>query len=224
MNGKILLVFFTFLYLFETRLYTVLMPYGSICLIPLFTIYGLFSKKYLKILMKNLFSVYFFRISFFFIFLLVYCIFVGMRCGDFKFCGTVCHQFLCFISAMFLFSYYQKNGCDSCIVTNVILCYILMGIIQFICLNPLIRDFFDVFRSEETLYYRSFYDGYRGLAISSGAFFALGTGYALCFLLIGYKIFDLKLSFFTFIFSTFILLFGAISAARSSLFGVPMAF
>lgn len=154
-----------------------------------------------------------------------YCLFISTFKGTYEYSiiKTFLSQFIQLFIGILLFSLYKSKGKEKTIVKDIIYIFIIQSCIQFISLiSPRINEFFNLFRSDSAIIKGQLgYGGIRGLAISGSAFFGLGIGYGLIYIyyicnwnkiLNKYKI--LKLIFFI------MLLFGGLSAARSSIAGI----
>ena len=218
-----------FMYIFnfninQSKIFTSVNIVAIFCFFALFFKKG-FIEKYVSVLRSK------FHFCLFTIFLLI--IFISFlspiiqSTNDFSFLKTILHQFYSIEVGLLLYSYMiiQMNNIQ--IVNIIIFCFLVQAIVQFLCfVFPPFKTLTDIFRDEYTIYKSSTsYIGFRGLAISGNAFFGLAAAYAIVFYLIIMKWEDiLKINIVGKIACVFLLLFGGLSAGRTSIVGIIIGF
>lgn len=220
-NNLFLYVLF-FICIFEVRLYTISMPLGSVCVGVFCILLLLLISKYRKVFFNIFCSSYHKKVLMVYVVLLVFSVINGVRYFDFRYARLIIHQIIMIESLLLLYSLFVYYKGSTAIEEYIIDVYIFMAFIQFfsyIC--PAFLLVTNIFRSPTILFYSKYYDGYRGLAISSSGFFGLATGYALIYILIfnEWKIWKYK-NYLVRVLLLIIFSFGAISAARSSIVGL----
>ena len=145
---------------------------------------------------------------------------------DFSYITTLVHQIISAMIGVLTISYllYRKAN----IIESVILSFAAQGLIQFFSMmNANFRTATNVFRPENSIIIGQWsYSGIRGLAISGSAFFGLAVSYGLIYIIwaCNYnKIFIKKTLIFRLALWA-IILFGGMSAGRTSLIGFVLAF
>jgi hypothetical protein len=126
------------------------------------------------------------------------------------------------IIGIMLFSLYQLKNKNSEIIKHIILIFILQSSIQLISfISPTINEGLNIFRGASTVQIQGNYTGVRGLAVSGPAFFGLAICYALIYIyLIIYRGIFNKYSIFVKLLVCCLLLFGGLSAGRTSFVGI----
>ena len=142
---------------------------------------------------------------------------------EYSFVVTFISQLINLGIGLLVFSLYIKKSKENVIIRHLIYIFIAQSTIQFISfVSPEINELLNFFRNENAISIgQEGYGNLRGLSISGSAFFGLGAVYGLIYIvyIINWdKLFKnnklLKIAFFI------LLIFGGLSAARTSLVGI----
>lgn len=164
-------------------------------------------------------------IFFFLTLLIIYCALLStvFSTYDYTIIRVFLRHFFILLDGVLLFAFYAKSGNVESVPRHIICIFLIQSfIILASMISPDIRLFLDYFKSPSIVEKASrSYDGFRGLAISSGGFFSLASAFGLIFI----YYFDLwndmfkKAIILRFLF-VFPLLIAALSAGRASLAGL----
>lgn len=139
---------------------------------------------------------------------------------DFSYTKVLVHQFINLEIGVLLIAYskYKKTQ----VVDSVVKSFVIQAAIQLLCfLSPTFLRVTDIFRDDATIMKREeSYAGFRGLAISSSAFFGLAIAYVVVLVLfaIYWDRISMKQTFK--VLSVPLLVFGSLSAGRTAVLGV----
>lgn len=142
---------------------------------------------------------------------------------DFSIIPSLVSQGINLTIGVILFSWYLYKNKATRIIDDIILVFVLQGVIQLISFVSVdIRELLNIFRGESAISVgHDQYKGMRGLALSGSAFFGLSAAYGLSLILffINYLKKGKKIDLVGLI-QLAILLFGGLSAGRTSLTGL----
>lgn len=142
---------------------------------------------------------------------------------DFSIIKTLLNQFIFLISVILIYPLIKNKGIK--VYQILIDIFIIQACIQLISfLSPSFRESTNFFRSENTIHLGQLGYGYiRGLSLSGTSFFGLGVCYGIIFILylFYWKKLNIKYNFIK-VLVFILLLFGGLSAARTSMVSIPI--
>lgn len=144
---------------------------------------------------------------------------------DLSFTMTMINQGLQIIIGIFLYADFCSNKKENEAVKYLIVAFVIQSIIQIVSFAfPTIYELLNVFRETSTVEIgESRYLGTRGLAIAGGGFFSLSSAYSVFFVLLAEYRTSFKKNKAITCLVLGVLLFGALSAGRTTLVGVSAA-
>lgn len=216
-----------FMYIFSFPLFKNINQTGSNFVIGiLLVLYFMCSKKYRIIVLKTLKKKYVVRIFIFLTTLTLYSLTIPtfLETYDYSIMVSFISHYAIIIIGIFIFSFYEFKNKITNIPYDLVKVFVIQGVIQVISFSfPNVNIFLNNFRTESAINLGQigFYEGTRGLALSGQAFFGLGVGFGLVFILFfkAWYVISPKYPYLKFLY-LIILIFGAISAARMSLVGL----
>lgn len=221
------MLFVLFSYIFNFPVLSQSFGMGSNFVIGFFLlIFAFLNNKYREIII-NLFNKKYILIIF--SILTIICLYSFMiptilDTDDYSIIPNFISQYFTLSIGIFVFALYIYKGRVSKLPLDLIYIYFIQGCIQLVSLVfPSVNIVLNNFRTSGAVEIgqEGFYGGIRGLSISGQAFFGLGVGYALIFILILKYWSQITPQFKVLRFVIFsIILFGGLSAARVSLVGL----
>ncbi len=222
-----MLVVYLFMYIFSFNLFQNSIFTSSIFLGIYLLLYLILHKKnrdlfFSQFLNKRVFMIFVF-LTFIIIISLAFPTFHGTY--DYSIIKTFINQFINLLIGLMLYSLYIYKGKQTKLLKHLIVVFIIQAIIQFTSFTfPVVNDFFNNFRSDKVIEKgQENYGGIRGLSLSSSSFFGLSSTYGLIFLiyLMNWKDVVFKSSVVK-VFTFVLLIFGGLSAGRTSLIGLSI--
>lgn len=189
----------------------------------------LFDKKYRKNYRTIFRNNYHWNVFLFWFLLSAFSVVVTIVHGqyDFSFVKVLVHQYVIIEIGFFVIAFFRAKNKQSEILNIVIDVFIIQSLIMlFSMISPTFRELTNRFREDHVIEkaYQS-YANARGMALSGTAFFGLAVSYGIIFILIVYHWKNWKYkSLFVRCICLGILCIGAVSAGRTSLIGIAVAF
>lgn len=188
---------------------------------------ALYGKKYFNLLIKFFRTSYFRNIVICYFLINILCIFsiFANDTNDYSFLKTFFHMFFLIVTGCLLFVYFSSKCKSKYIVENVVICFIVQTIIEWLAyIFPSIKNIVNYTKSYATIIKGQSYSGIRGNALAASDFFGLSVSYA-CILLLFFSkknsIFKsnkfIRLLLYTFIVS------GTFFAGRTGFIGLLIA-
>ncbi|MFW3454681.1 hypothetical protein ACN68H_06960 [Aerococcus viridans] len=190
-------------------------------------LYLVFNSRY-RAKIKSLFKqVPILKLELFLLLIIIYSFIIPtlLATYDYSIISTLINTFVNLIIGTLVFGLYSFKGLKSRLERDLVYVFVIQGYIQFLSfLSPTINTFFNNFRLEMVIERGQLgYGGIRGLSISGSPFFGLGIAYGLIiiyFMANWKKLFPGNTFFKTI--SFLVVLFGANSAARTSMIGLAI--
>ena len=221
------MLFVLFSYIFNFPVLSQLFGMGSNFVIGFFLLIFAFLNNKYRAIAINLFNKKYILIIF--SILTIICLYslvipTILDTDDYSIIPNFISQYFTLSIGIFVFALYIYKARVSKLPLDLIYIYFIQGCIQLVSLLfPSVNIVLNNFRTSGAVEIgqEGFYDGIRGLSISGQAFFGLGVGYALIFILILKYWSQITPQFKVLRFVIFsIILFGGLSAARVSLVGL----
>lgn len=114
---------------------------------------------------------------------------------QFDFLITFINLLIQIVIGIFLYAKYEVKGINNKIIRDIILCFILQTVIQWLSFVSVeIREYLNIFRSEDAILIGQKYNNMRALAISGSQFFGLSASFGLIYMIYLSKIKELQIN------------------------------
>ena len=219
--------FLCFIYIFAFPLGKLPMIDSSWVIIPIAALAYGFSPSFRKEFCRVIGHKFILRIIGVIFFTSLYAIFITTLLGanDYSFVTTLIHQLVSLVIGILVVTFLivNHNHIAECLVVT----FFIQGCIQlFAMFSPAFRMLTNIFRTEGAINVgQRVYTGIRGLAISGYAFFGLAVAYGVVYIIwaINYDDIFVNMKMIWKICILAIMVFGGVSAGRTSIIGLIMA-
>lgn len=225
MASNFIIYFLCFAYIFNFKINGKTLTDSSYWVLIFCVFVFIFNLKYREICKRLFFSKYHAILLCIYAFIIIFSIISPaiQNTNDYTYISTIIHQILIIEIGFLLFSYICLKNKKKDLINILIGIFVIQASIQLISFaSPEFKKITDIFRPMQAIIKaENSYTGYRGLAISGSAFFGLAVGYAIILytVILYWKYWNCKNNIIK-ICLFGLLVFGALSAGRVSLFGL----